>query len=328
MFTATGRRWRVADPPYAIPTTAPFTVPNYLDTPTPDATGSTVHPAVLDFGPNGWRGWRFWMGHTPYYESNDDVENPCILVSNDGHTWAEPTGITNPIYPFPGGASFHSDIHLTYDPDEDRLWMFFRRLILGASFELHRQQVFYASSTDGVTWPASATELNWQRPYGDGQVLSPAIVRRGPGDWWLFGWYHSTRELVIYRASAPDGPWTGPTWGIGEFAPGDIPWHLDVIDDGGIFRAIADLGPKYLGYPDGLVAGSSRDGINWTWGTDHVMSLTDDPAWDSGELYRTTFTRHENGTHYRVWYSANGPDWWRTAYTEMPVSLWPTPPTL
>lgn len=325
MLTGTRARWRTSPPPYQIPTEPPYNVPQYLTTPTEDGSGSTVHPAVLDFGPNGWRGWRFWMAVTGYWQSDDDYENPHILVSQDGIGWQPPEGLTNPVYKVTG-ASFHSDTHLTYDPDTDTLWLFFRRLILGASFELHRQQVFYASTTDGVTWPASATELNWYRPHGDGQVLSPAIVRRGPGDWWLFGYYHSTRQMVIYRASAPDGPWTGPTWGVGDPAAG-TPWHLYVINDGGIFRAICDLGPKYLGAGDGLVAGSSRDGLNWSWAADHILSLpADEEAWDSGELYRTTFTRHENGTHYRVWYSANGPDSWRTGYTEMPVSHWPDPP--
>ena len=325
MLAATGRRWRTTPPPYTIPASAPYNAPSWLTTPTEDGSGSTVHPCVLDMGPNGWRGWRFWMAITGYWMTDDDYENPHILVSNDGLDWQPPAGLTNPVYKVTGTV-FHSDTHLTYDPDTDQMWLFFRRLILGASFELHRQQTFYAASSDGVTWPASATVLDWQRPNGDGQVVSPAIVRRGPGDWWLFGWYHANRRLVIYRATTPDGPWTGPTWGVGDFAAGDIPWHLDVIHDHGTFRAIADLGPKYLNYADGLVAGSSRDGQNWSWSPTHLMDLTADPAWDSGELYRTTFTRHENGTHYRVWYSANGPDSWRTGYTELPRSLWPDPP--
>lgn len=323
-LTATGRRWRTTTP-YALPTSPPYNAPVYLDTPTEDGSGSTVHPSVLDMGPNGWRGWRFWMAVTGYWQSDDDYENPHILVSQNGIDWQAPEGLVNPVYKVTG-AVFHSDTHLTYDPDTDQMWLFFRRLIAGASFDLHRQQTFHAASVDGVTWPAAATVLDWQRPDGDGQVVSPAIVRRGPNDWWLFGWYHLTRKMVVYRASTPDGPWSGPIPGVGGFAPGDIPWHLNVMDDDGIFRAIADLGPKYLGYADGLVAGSSRDGVRWAWSQSHLMDLPTDPAWDSGELYRTTFTRHENGTHFRVWYSANGPDSWRTGYTELPRSLWPEPP--
>ena len=320
MFTATGRRWRTTPPPFPIPTAAPYNVPAYLDTPTEDGSGSTVHPCVVDMGPNGWRGWRFWMATTGYWQSNDDYENPHILVSQDGVDWQPPAGLTNPVYPNPA-PNFHSDTHLTYDPDTDTMWLFFRREQPGESWDTTRQQTYRAHSTDGITWPAEATALNWQRPYGDGQVLSPAIVRRGPGDWWLFGFYHGTRDMVVYRASSPDGVWTGPTWAVGKAA--GMPWHLDVIDDGGVFRAICDLGPKYLGHSDGLVAGSSRDGLNWTWGPGHIMDLSADPAWDSGELYRTTFTPHENGRDYRVWYSANGPDWWRTGLTIMPKSLWP-----
>lgn len=325
MITATGRRWRTTLPPYQIPTEPPYNVPQYLTTPTEDGSGSTVHPAVLDFGPNGWRGWRFWMAVTGYWQTDDDYENPHILVSQDGINWQPPIGLTNPVYKVTG-VVFHSDTHLAYDPETDRLWLFFRRLILGAAFELHRQQLFCASSVDGVTWPAAAAELNWTRPYGDGQVLSPAIVCRGPGDWWLFGLYHSTRELVIYRATSPDGAWTGPTWVPGGPIADGKAWHLDVIDDGGTFRAIIDIGPKYLNFPDGLVAGSSRDGLNWSWSPTHLMDVSAEPAWDSGELYRTTFTPHEDGARFRVWYSANGPDSWRTGYTELPRSLWPTPP--
>ena len=44
MFTATGRRWRTAPPPYPIPTTAPYNVPDWINTPTEDGSGSTVHP--------------------------------------------------------------------------------------------------------------------------------------------------------------------------------------------------------------------------------------------------------------------------------------------
>lgn len=324
MLTATGRRWRTTPPPYPIPSAAPYNVPTYLVTPTEDGSGSTVHPCVVDMGPSRWRGWRFWMAVTGYWQSDDDYENPHILVSQDGVEWQPPTGLTNPVYKTTGFV-FHSDTHLTYDPSTDRMWLFFRRLIPNAeAWEYGRQQIFYASSADGVTWPAAATALNWTRPYGDGQVLSPAIVRRGPGDWWLFGYYHSTREMVIYRATAPDGAWTGPTWAVGRANAGGNPWHLDVIDDGGVFRAICDLGPKYLGGSDGLVAGSSRDGLNWTWAPTQLMELSAAPAWDSGELYRTTFAPHEDGMHYRVWYSANGPDSWRTGFTVIPKSAWPS----
>lgn len=46
----------------------------------------TTHPAVLYFA-NGWNGYKFWMGHTPYEYNNELLENPSIVASNDGINW-------------------------------------------------------------------------------------------------------------------------------------------------------------------------------------------------------------------------------------------------
>ena len=59
-----------------------------------------------------------------------------------------------------------------------------------------------------------------------------------------------------------------------------------------------------------------------------VGTLTSDSAADPGRdpsvtLYRAQFQPHENGTHFRVWYSSNGPSSWRIGYTQVPRSLWP-----
>ena len=171
-----------------------------------------------------------------------------------------------------------------------------------------------------MTWPWKATPLNWTRPEGTGQVLSPSIIRRGEGDWWLFGIFERTRAFVYYRATEPDGAWTGPTTAATPLP--SPPWHLDVIWHGGAFRALLDKGPLYKGAADGYAAGSSADGVTWTWNPENVMDL---PAsgWDSVELYRATLTPHENGSDYRVWYSANGPESWRVGLTQLPHSLWP-----
>ena len=56
---------------------------SYLKTPTPDRTNQANHPDVLYFK-DGFHGYKYYMAYTPYAYSNDRVENPCILVSNDG----------------------------------------------------------------------------------------------------------------------------------------------------------------------------------------------------------------------------------------------------
>jgi len=57
--------------------------PTWQNTPTYDGSGQVVNPDVVYF-PSGWHGYKYWLAMTPYPNSNDDYENPSILVSNDG----------------------------------------------------------------------------------------------------------------------------------------------------------------------------------------------------------------------------------------------------
>ena len=299
----------------AVPTEAPWNPDTYLHTPTPDGSGSTVHPGVYDFGSGRkWHGWRFWMVHTPFYMANDNLENPCILVSNDARTWVEPAGIANPIYPEPPNGRFNSDPDLEYDPRTDELVLIYREQQNDASHD-----TFYARSHDGITWPARATRLDWTRPgtFDYDQLLSPSIIRRAEGDWWLFAIRKGPSTLVRYRAAGPEGPWGTLTTCTG-FASN--PWHLDIIWDGSKFLAIVDC---LRGANDGLKLGTSTDGHAWAFNNTPVI-VPRPGTWDEAQTYRATHTPHENGTHMRVWYSASGADSYRVGYTELPLTLWPT----
>ena len=308
-----------APTPPVVPTSAPWNTTTYLTIPTPDGTGSTVHPGVYDFGSGRkWRGWRYWMAHTPFLNGNDQLENPCIAVSNDGWRWHTPSGLTNPVYPTPPDMRFNSDTEIAYDPRTDELVLVYREKLANGD-----QETFFALSPDGVTWPAKAQKINWTRPgdLGDDayQQLSPAIVRRGDDDWWLFTIEKGRARIAIYRATSPDGVWTGPAYHTGTLARA---WHGDILWDGSKFMALVDTN----GTPDGLTLGTSADGYAWTFNNTPVLGVGPAGAWDSTMIYRSTFTIHENGTHARVWYAANGPESWRLGYTELPLSLWPAPP--
>ena len=78
--------------------------PAPLVTPTYDGSGQVVHPDVVHV-PGGWNGYEYWMGMTPYPNSNDDFENPSVLASNDNVTWVVPPGVTNPLAPEPLGTT-------------------------------------------------------------------------------------------------------------------------------------------------------------------------------------------------------------------------------
>lgn len=65
------------------------------------------------------------LAHTPYFNKDETLENPCLAVSEDGLTWQEPPGVTNPIHPWPGHG-YNSDVELAFDPDADVLGCFWR----------------------------------------------------------------------------------------------------------------------------------------------------------------------------------------------------------
>lgn len=290
--------------------------PVYAITPTPDGSGSAVHPDVIDFGPgNEWNGWRFWMALTPYLNSAVEKEQPCVLVSADGFTWQTPTG-DDPenlfVNTVPG--SIQGDTDLVYDPDEDRLILMWVEFCHGPGF------VLIAESTDGVTWserhviieePAEGTSAG-TFPF------SPAMVRVGPGDWRLWARRESEAYpfgfMLRYTATDPFAPWTYAGIATPGFPNGGRFWHMDIIHHGDRFLGLFSFASNY--------AATSVDGITWT--TTQLVSANRPTEWDSFNMYRGTLQPHVNGEDMRVWYSSEGPDSWRIGYVMVPMSLWDT----
>ncbi len=93
----------------------------YLNTPTYDGSNQTVHPDIY-YNASGWNGYKYWMAITPYPDAAH--ENPSILVSNDGFSWAVPPGLTNPIdLPYPGAEN--SDPDIIYNETSNRLEVYY-----------------------------------------------------------------------------------------------------------------------------------------------------------------------------------------------------------
>lgn len=332
---------RRSGPPYPMPTAPPWNAPTYCDLPTYDNTGSGLHIAVVDMHNEigkDWRGWRYWAAFTPYYRQNARLENPSIIVSADGWHWVLPTGLRNPIYPAPPNPiSWNADTDLAYDPGSDTLVLGYQGWREGLWIS---QEQVGARSVDGVRWPPRA----WTSGMGEmwAKVASASIVQAADGSWQLYGVYTAgsgssgIRQMRRWTSGHATGPWLGEgeaTTGLTGF-PLDGLWHAEVLLDNGIYRALI-----WAGWTKGLVfACSSTDGLAWSRSIDPILRpSSDEPSlaglnrWDSSETYRGSFTPHENGTHYRVWYSgtpggATSDLSWRIGYTEIPKSAWPLPP--
>lgn len=310
-----GRRRTDAGTEYPLPLSALAAPWNSSDVPcvipTPDGSGATIHPSVLDMGTD-WNGYRWWMANTPYANMNDDLENPCIWASNDRRTWTVPAGLTNPIDPDPGNPWFHSDTELVWDPEGDRMVVFYR--LASAATSPPTIYLRAQSSTDGVTWTNHGTLLQFP---GAGARLSPAIQRVGPDEWRMWTWGDKV-AAHHWSATNPLGPWAdqgactsgGSSW---------LGWHGDVIHAGGAWRSAYSV--------DGNVRlVSSSDGVAWSAHTT-IATGGAGGGWDTA-IYRPTLLPSTEAGYIDCWYSGYGavPGGCATDYVRLPLTLWPTPP--
>lgn len=309
--------------PYAMPTTAPWNAPAPAIIPTYDGSDAPTHPSVVDMVQETgkpWRGYRFWMCHTPYPKSDSSKENPSIVVSNNGYHWHDTAvGITNPIVPQPGNA-YNSDGDILWNPEKGRMEMVYRPMDVGERIKgLH--------TYDGRNWSEPVQLL--PSPVGAGRsggLVSPSLIRVSATEWRMYVRTNASAipnapGIAYYSASSPEGPWDGPAQcSVGGVMPNDSTtseylWHLKVIRVGAVYYAFAATYTSTNLYP-----GISRDGTNFTFGPAAIQRRPG--QWDSGWLYRPTMVPHENGKDMRVWYAAHSSD--KIGYTILPRSLWDT----
>jgi hypothetical protein len=265
-----------------------------LTTPTPDATGEGLHPDVIYFR-EPWNGYHYWMAFTPYFAANSDVENPCILASNDGLAWEVPAGLTNPIAPKPA-SGFNSDTELVFA--NGRLYCLWREVSGGV------ETVRFLSSADGVSWGGAGVALSSLSSVQG--LLSPSFVWFG-GEWWC--WFVDNvggLNLKLVKAPSLTGPWSAaetcpvsPAWATGRGI-----WHHRVRRVGSRWIMLAQDTPTASpGSGGSLWMVESPDGIDWTRATEAALSGRSN-VWDVS-LYRGTFLLDEGpgGPVLRVWYS-------------------------
>lgn len=281
------RPWNAAEP---------LTIETY------EGSGATVHPSVVDMGPGGWRGYRYWLADTPYAPipgnpsaGDNQTENPAIWAGHAPDAFEVPTGTVNPLSPAPGMlVGFHSDTDLVYDPEGDRMIMYFRRaLFVGGDTEIYIRALV---CEDGISWVDEGVVL--EVPLNGGR-LSPAVLREADGTWSMWVWGDA---VTVVRYSAPDplGPWTDPTDVTLDSAP-LLGWHGDVIHDG--TRYLMAYSNRDLTEFRGAW---STDGIHWTPSRTPVLMERRLDDWETS-LYRPSLSMSPTTGVIDCWYSAISP---------------------
>ncbi|MBQ0151803.1 MAG: hypothetical protein KBS61_02770 [Chryseobacterium sp.] len=167
------------------------------------------HPDVQYF-PNGFNGYQYWMVFTPYFGSlgnEERYENPTVVASNDGLNWAAPKGINTQLQsaitmkesisdkkknPKQG---FWSDVDWTFENNQFSLY--YRASFINTSTLKKRgansnnnvrklnknaeRVIVRQTSKDGIHWSALEIVFNSNFPSTptDNHILSPTFVNNG-----------------------------------------------------------------------------------------------------------------------------------------------------
>lgn len=278
---------------------APF--PLYIET--YDKSNELTHPKVLYF-PNKWNGWKYWMAYTPYPKSNDDYENPCISVSQNGLDWVTPIGLTNPLAVPTEEAltrkAHYSDTHLVYRSDLNRLECWYR--YNDKIDEKAHEFIYRRTSTDGINWTEQETLID-NIEYPTQSYYSPTVLYED-GKYRMY--YVNGWSKVVYKESTD-----GLTWGDEVTCTcslgGRRPWHLDIIhtDLGYEMVVTAYFKDDFSLNIQTLWYALSTDGINFGTATKILESSKKD-GWDNQQIYRSSLLKIDS--KYYLYYAGMNKD--------------------
>ncbi len=194
-----------------------------LEIPTYDGSGQTVHPDIFFDQSIG----KYLLSFTPYAYNNDHLENPCIVLSDDGiHFYEEREGL-NPLAPAP--EKDHND-----DPDLSLHEGVYSILYL-ETIRPDYQNVVLLQSRDRLSWERK--NLYHQVLKGNNDIiLSPAIFWEGEKChcFFVMGNYGKGHVICSCSAKSPEELdfASAAHVKIEGIPKGLMPWHVDILADG------------------------------------------------------------------------------------------------
>ncbi len=200
-----------------------------LDIPTYDGSGQAVHPSLLvqDGGSP-----RFVLSFTPYTDTDDRVENPSVVISDDGIHFQEEKPGLNPLVPAP--EKDHND-----DPD-----LFCSNgkycILYLETMRPEKQSLVLLESLDRIHWEKRVIHVENLAGGSGCFMLSPKYIEKD-GLSWLF--YVNRDAVGGYRIEYV----TGKDLYSLDFTHRNavtvsglkaLPWHLDIIQSEGKYMML------------------------------------------------------------------------------------------
>ncbi len=263
---------------------------NLVAIPTYDGSYQLTHPKVLYF-PKGWNGYQYWMSMTPYPNEHDQYENPSIVVSHDGKTWAAPPGLQNPVSGFPpdiktGG--HYSDPHLVLCGNTMELWYRYNPALPNKKnmrLPDNAINIYYRkTSKDGVHWSGAQKLLE----SSDGHLSLCVNYENG-----LYKtWYATYGGELHYSQSKDTSDWSAPVNCAVPLPKGYEPYHQDMIHYGSEYYLL-QTAEKKSNYTFDLFLLNSEDGIHFG-GAQQLYPGKDMALWKGVSFYRSTLFVKDN----------------------------------
>lgn len=309
--------------PYRGTFSPPYNAASKLTIPTPNGYGA-MHPDVVDFGPSGWHGHRYWMAFTPY-NGDEQTEIPSVVTSDDLATWAVPAGYTNPLTADQSGATHMADTDLVYDAAADLLHVFYVVTDNSTFFDIRSK----STPGDG-SWSSEVVVL---ATTGNTGMTNPSVVNTAAG--WRMYYTRGAGvggKLVYYRDTTAD-----PSSGYGAEVACTVTLDANRMCqninaakdiDGSVVLIVSDSNDSTV---NGRMyfARSADGGVTFTATGPPMLEGGPSGAWDEGGIYRaslvvdTDSTVVESGTNLHLFYSGyrDGTSTWGTGYVQIPAQF-------
>ncbi len=227
--------------------------------PTYDGSGQAVHPDVFELpGASA----SFLLAMTPYTFTDDYLENPSILASNDGLRFHEEAQGLNPLAPPP--PFDHND-----DPDLSLEGGTYTILYL-ETLRPKKQNLVRLRSEDRLSWRRDVLlSYSLEGPRPEPLIVSPAQAKAGARAFLYYVNTSSSPYRIEYLEAETPEAWDKALARLPSFDRlSFVPWHLDIVEGGEYFyMLLTEVFPLAAGRSFDLHVARSRDLVNWELGS-------------------------------------------------------------
>lgn len=217
-------------------------------------SSQVVHPYICEFTKTV-HGWKYILVITPFHNTHDLMENPCIYGSNDLKSFEllqgfeQPIAIAKPLDQY----NYNSDPCAVFDHQTGEFVCLYRNSVqTDDNLSIQYSTLHTRRTKDFVRW-SEIRDID----IDDGD-LSPTLVFDTSKNKWLM--FSGNNEFCVRESGRIEGPWSAPVAISTPF----VSWHQEVKYCGNHFVGIFnDLERRAEGGEGDMYFGISSDGLTW-----------------------------------------------------------------